>query len=58
MIGQNDNEYDRSVREVTLSRISGVGKTGIYRSLTGLTYYRSDNKVTHSAASAWAGDVQ
>ena len=35
-----------------------VGKTGMYWSLTGLTYYRSDNKVTHSAVSVWAGGVQ
>ena len=35
-----------------------VGKTGMYWSLTVLTYYKIDNKVTYSAVSVWAGGVQ
>ena len=58
MTGQNDNKNDRSVRQVTLSWIVVVNKTGVYRSLIGQTYYISKYEVSVVSRLILGGDVQ
>ena len=58
MTGQNDNKHDRSVRQVTLSWIVVVNKTGVYRSLIGQANYISKYEVSVVSYLSLGGDVQ